>query len=434
MRRILLPVSALLATTLVLLVAQFSLGAEIPDDLSALAREAVSENPAVASEAITQLRLRGPEGLEALFATHAQTIAKHRAAAAALAKADVLEQSRVKSDDPAWQRLRAALDQVGGQRDCCASRLFWYTDFDDALAAARREHKPILSLRLLGKLTDEYSCANSRFFRAVLYANEEVSRRLRDRFILHWQSERPVPRITIDFGDGRKIERTVTGNSIHYVLDSEGRLIDALPGLYGPKTFIGQLERDAEVAIQSADLPQAERDRFLSEYHRQRAAEIQTAWQADLAKLGIKLAPESPGSADAVWSEAASDAAWQKIADLHADDGTLDKASVALVASQHPTAWAAGRLAMSKRVVESPMLRMLRTFQGSIALDTVRNEYLMHSQIHAWLAAEPSPDLRLFNSRVYADLFLTPDNDPWLGLMPGDIYTGLENNGVVEKP
>ena len=35
--------------------------------------------------------------------------------------------------------------------------------------------KPILSLRLLGKLTDEFSCANSRFFRTVLYPNAEVS-------------------------------------------------------------------------------------------------------------------------------------------------------------------------------------------------------------------------------------------------------------------
>jgi hypothetical protein len=70
--------------------------------------------------------------------------------------------------------------------------------------------KPILSLRLLGKLTDEFSCANSRFFRTVLYPNDEVSAVLRDRFVLHWRSVRPVPTVTIDFGDGRKLERTLT--------------------------------------------------------------------------------------------------------------------------------------------------------------------------------------------------------------------------------
>ncbi len=145
-------------------------------------------------------------------------------------------------------------------------------------------------------------------------------------------------------------------------------------------------------------------------------------------------ASATPSSAELIWPQATCDAAWKKITQLHADDSTLDKSSLALVASQHPTAWAAGRLAMSKSLVESPVVRMLRTFQGSIAFDTVRNEYFMHSKIHDWLAAEPSPNLAAFNSQVYADLFLTPSWDPWLGLMSDDVYTGLVNDGVVEKP
>ena len=187
-----------------------------------------------------------------------------------------------------------ALDQVSGQRDCHASRLFWYTDLDEAKSAAQREHKPILSLRLLGKLTDEYSCANSRFFRTTLYANDEISKVLRDRFILHWKSVRPVPRVTIDFGDGRKLERTLTGNSIHYVLDSDGQLIDALPGLYGPKAFLRKLDRAEKIAQQSSSLPTAERQRTLAAYHRERAAAIEAAWQADLAKLGVGVAAAVP--------------------------------------------------------------------------------------------------------------------------------------------
>lgn len=64
----------------------------------------------------------------------------------------------------------------------------------------------------------------ARFFRTTLYANTEVSAYLRQHYVLHWSSERPVPVATIDFGDGRKVTRTITGNSIHYVLDAEGRL------------------------------------------------------------------------------------------------------------------------------------------------------------------------------------------------------------------
>src|SRR5204863_3294298 len=130
-------------------------------------------------------------------------------------------------DDAIARHLPAAsIDAIAAQRDASASKLFWYTDFAEAKRVAKDSGKPILSLRLLGHLDEELSCANSRFFRTTLYANAEVSDYLRDHFVLHWKSVRPVPRITIDFGDGRKVERTITGNSIHYVLDADGRILD----------------------------------------------------------------------------------------------------------------------------------------------------------------------------------------------------------------
>ena len=46
-------------------------------------------------------------------------------------------------------------------------------------------------LRLLGRLDDELSCANSRFFRTALDANAEVSAYLREHYVLtlqHWIS------------------------------------------------------------------------------------------------------------------------------------------------------------------------------------------------------------------------------------------------------
>src|SRR4029079_12375311 len=144
---------------------------------------------------------------------------------------------------PEWQRLTAVLDAVSQQKDSYLSGLYWYTDLSQAQAAARAAGKPILSLRLLGKLNEEYSCANSRFFRTILYSNAQVSSMLRQKFILYWESERRVPRVTVDFGDGRKLERTLTGNSIHYILDSNGRVFDALPGLYGPGAFLRSLNQ-----------------------------------------------------------------------------------------------------------------------------------------------------------------------------------------------
>src|SRR6185369_14363712 len=166
-----------------------------------------------------------------------------------------------------WERVRTAFDRVGRQRDNYVSQLYWFTDLDAAKAAARSSGKPILSLRLLGRLDQEYSCANSRFFRTTLYANTEVSGFLRDHFILHWQSVRPVPRITIDMGDGRRIERTITGNSIHYILNADGQPLDALPGLYGAKTFLNELNRAVTAEQQASKLNGTQRTAFLKNYH-----------------------------------------------------------------------------------------------------------------------------------------------------------------------
>lgn len=149
---------------------------------------------------------------------------------------------------PEWTRLRATIDAAAHQRDAAWSGLYWHTSLPEALAAAKRDGKPVLSLRLLGRLDEELSCANSRFFRTALYANAAVSDELRRNWILHWESVRPAPKVTIDFGDGRVLTRTVTGNSLHYVLDADGRPHDVIPGLWGPGDFLRRLRGEKGAA------------------------------------------------------------------------------------------------------------------------------------------------------------------------------------------
>ncbi len=458
--------------------------------LSRAIKNAVSEDQATAQAGIRLLRSAGPEGLEALLAANAKTI---QARSLQTTMLDGKEPSA--AEEAAWQRLRTAIDAVGGQRDCHTAKLYWFTDLEQAKAAAQNEGKPILSLRLLGDLTDEFSCANSRFFRTTLYSNPEVSRALRERFVLHWKSVRPVPKVTIDFGDGRKLERTLTGNSIHYVLDGHGRPIDALPGLYGPQAFLRELERAETFVKQLVALPDDQQRGALVAYHQSRATAIMQAWQTDLRMLGISptaestataavpvraagygaaaagyggataaygskaAASSSPSAVQAAplsvskeyaeaplmsvtmlpWAKsltaATTDDVWNRIAGLHSSDARLDPVSVALIRSQHPTAAKAAVRAISKMIVEDPLVRMVRNFQGSIALDTVRNEYTFHRQIHVWLADAAAKNQKVeldpLNERVYTELFLTPSSDPWLGLMPPDVYTGLDANGVV---
>ena len=151
-------------------------------------------------------------------------------------------------DSAAPAERAAQLNRAGHAFDNGESRLFWFTDLDAARAQAGRENKPILSLRLLGNLSDELSCANSRLFRVLLYPNAEINRQLRENFVLHWSSERSVPVATIDMGDGRILKRTLTGNSAHYLLNADGTPLDVLPGLYAPAEFAAWLQRGADFA------------------------------------------------------------------------------------------------------------------------------------------------------------------------------------------
>ncbi|MCM3903578.1 MAG: hypothetical protein ND866_17890, partial [Pyrinomonadaceae bacterium] len=236
-----------------------------------LVRKALSTDAKESATAIAELRSMGPAGLTLLTESYADEIERQ-----------ITDPSAVTT--PEWRRLSAALDAVSQQKDSYVSGLFWYTDADQAKAAAQAAGKPILSLRLLGKLNEEFSCANSRFFRTILYSNAEVSKMLRERFILHWQSVRPAPRVTIDFGDGRKLERTLTGNSIHYILDTNGLPIDALPGLYGPAAFTRSLDR-----IENIFKELAKSGSRKSVHHRERLNAISLAWLADIQKTGGKI-------------------------------------------------------------------------------------------------------------------------------------------------
>jgi hypothetical protein len=362
--------------------------------------------------------------------------------------------------------LLPEIDAAAAQHDAVFSRLYWYTDLTSAQIAASTQHKPILYLRLLGNLTDELSCANSRFFRTVLYANREVSAYLREHYVLVWESERPVPVITIDFGDGRTIKTTITGNSIHYILDANARVVDVIPGLVRPTTFLDILRaaeqpartstiqsrrayRDLQLgALLSArdragipfDLANAppptqpvplgdelreEPNLFTLPAPALRAAPGAPIARADARAAGnlaqSKAGPELPmlraisPPAPASPADLRSSPQWSTLVHELSTPDPLDAGSIALMREQlHADADRDG------------FDRTADSFRASIAEDTAFNTYVLRAQVLTWLVAPVrEPSLASLNRRIYDDLFLTPATDPWLGLVPPDTYTAL---------
>lgn len=403
-------------------------------DMSALAKRALSGDEKESAEAIATLRAMGRPGLDALLALEPENAKARREGKNAIVlstDAKAVEAAAV------LKRYCSAVDTVAGQRDAAISRLYWHTDFAQAKAEAHRENKPILSLRLLGKLTEEYSCANSRFFRTALYGNQEIAEYLRSTYVLHWESVRPAPKVTIDFGDGRKLKRTITGNSVHYVLDSHGLVVDVLPGLYGPQAFLREIKQSSALVarLRGAEQTVVGIDGRIANAHRQALAKTLDAWNEELKSTGgtaVAMSDTFESNLD-VLDKRTDDRAWRAIAALHTGDAKLDKASRDMVRREHPDAWNAGRMAIGKSVAEDPTLRLIRNFERNMAVDTVRNEYLLRSRIRFMLVKDTRlvGDIAKLNDRVYAEVFLTPRNDPWLGLATEDEYSGLTNDGKV---
>ncbi len=113
---------------------------------------------------------------------------------------------------------------------------------------------------------------------------------------------------------------------------------------------------------------------------------------------------------------------WQKLADLYSPSPVLDEASTAFVRRQTK------RTGLSDAEFAS-MFAKLRAFVG---LDTTRNDFLYHTQLYGWLNSDPTADLESLNSRVYSEIFKTPDSDKWLGLYSTDVYTALDGNGLTK--
>lgn len=439
--------------------------------VSTLAQESLDEDRAIAEQAIAALRAMGPAGLDALWGAHANEIE---------AMALGLKQGH---NPPRWMRLRSAIEAVAQQRDAHRSGLYWYTDLQQAQAAAVTLNRPILSLHLLGRLDEELSCANSRLFRTVLYADKNVAAYLRDHFVLHWQSVRPVPVITIDYGDGRMLRRTITGNSVHYVLDAQARPIDALPGLYSAEAFLRKLQRSARIAERTSQMPREAWREAVHQFHTQSLERLASTWERDLQRIGVQLKEMSigPGNAtrrndtqddlthldepDAVAAgriamtkavvempvltstdllfarlergrKATDQEVWSKLANRYFDEIQLDSGTLAMIRQKSFGLASSSALQSTRSTDESLRLeRMIDQLKQSLAQDTVHNEYALHRRIHSWfIRDEVSVDVSQLNTRVYAQLFLTPNHDPWMGLAPPYAYTAIEGEGFIKPP
>lgn len=408
-----------------------------------LAHGILDASPEDAALRAQSLRVYGEAALEALRKTYPNELQELK--------------SRFLAGTPLSERLQRLRDvwrRVCAQEHAFLCELYWHTNLDAALAEARKTKKPVLSLRLLGHLDEELSCANSRFFRALLYPDPRVNRVLRNYYVLHWESVRKVPCVRLDFGDGRVVERTIAGNSIHYLLGMDGQVLDGLPGLYSPLTFTRALNRWRPMCRRYNNSPSLKRsqsrDSALAQWHTSQDHEIRRAWDHAL-KMRERAAQQKIAAQEstarrttdqapyvdafvpepltvsksmterrllrsllpelAELEERSSEALWEFVAEWPMYRTELCEASLRLVAEMHE---------------EDNADVVLKNLIQSVSLDTVKNHFGMRRTLHEWLSkSDADRDEEALTQRVYADMFLTPLDDPYLGLIPRDRFAAL---------
>ncbi len=99
-----------------------------------------------------------------------------------------------------------------------------------------------------------------------MLSDAKVVEFLKSEVVPVWESVRSVPKVTFDFGDGKKIERTLAGNTVIYFCSPNGKVVDAFPGIYAPEDFL----KEAADSINAVEQFQKLGNSFLAEFHKKK--------------------------------------------------------------------------------------------------------------------------------------------------------------------
>ena len=125
----------------------------------------------------------------------------------------------------------------------------------------------------------------------MLFSQESVAEFVNGNFEPVWEMVRPVPIVRIDFGNGTVLTRTLHGNILTSVCDSDGQLLDALPGIYAEKEYLHQLEQLRLLARYIRIQPTDKRAETLRAYHQRQAEALKKNQRPNEFAVNLKAVP-----------------------------------------------------------------------------------------------------------------------------------------------
>jgi hypothetical protein len=229
----------------------------------------------------------------------------------------------------------------------------------------------------------------------VLFSHEWIAGLLNDRFECSWESVRKVPTVEIDFGDGKKLRRTLDGNVATYLCTSEGEVFDIVPGIGTAAEYGGRIELALRFHETIARLDASSRKDAVAGYHRA-MTDRATATSSELE--------------DAARSERMKPDMSKRVVEKRIKDAM--KGSADLIAARAEATKATRRFAdMTKAAVERPI-------KDSLHEDSEFNGKERAPKIHALLAARSLEPVSFLTKPLYKDVLGVDLDDPYLGLAP----------------
>ena len=241
----------------------------------------------------------------------------------------------------------------------------------------------------------------------MLFSQPEVASFLSDSFECAWESVRPVPRVTIDFGNGHTLERTLRGNIATYVCTSDGRTFDLIAGLVDGPEYISRLKQSLTLHdfISSGKPREASLEDSLARWHRATPPVVREELRRPEGNMNFsKNSIERPIERSLSPLFASTEASNGSVLDLNGSGL---------------------RFAASKIRVESPLVNGLRPAldESGLARDTLFAREEGYRLAHAFLATRVlQPPSEMYRD-AYRELLHVDLDDPYLGLAP-DVLGG----------
>lgn len=219
----------------------------------------------------------------------------------------------------------------------------------------------------------------------MLFSNPAVADFVNRNFEPAFHMVRPAPIINIDFGNGTVITRTLHGNVATLICNAGGQVIDILPGIYEPVTYLDRLEQ-LQMLFEFI-VEQSNRQTQLIKYHTQRALALEEG----------RITGKFVRSGGNRFIESKRQVVWQE-APANVDDGL-----------PRPTFRSAEFVPSLQNAAELAKWNLL-------VQDTREAELLSRRLIHDNLSATPLSQPDEITKWLFKDVLNVDLDDPYLGL------------------